>query len=102
MICQKSTMSNSIVDEVTHNVDTLVACDTDLSALGTQVDTNDTHGRAVLEREMAADSSRLYLLDKWMDTIALARLEACSRRVGVGRHCCDVFQKFYCEASTGL
>ena len=34
---------------ITYNVDTLVACDTNLGGLRTQVDTNDTHGRGVVE-----------------------------------------------------
>jgi hypothetical protein len=34
-----------LFDEVTYNVDTLVARDTNLGALGTEVNTNDTHGR---------------------------------------------------------
>jgi hypothetical protein len=40
-------------DGDTHNIDTLVACDTNLGALRTQVDTNDTHGRGVFEQGLA-------------------------------------------------
>ena len=53
----------SLWSEDTHNVDTLVTCDTDLGALRTEIDTNDTHGRGVLEQEMAADSAGLIGLD---------------------------------------
>ena len=49
--------------ENTHDVDTLVTCDTDLGALRTEINTNDTHGRGVLEQEKAADSAGLTGLD---------------------------------------
>ena len=53
----------NLSNKETHNVDALVACDTDLGALRTQVDTNDTHGRGVFEYEMAADRAKLFGLD---------------------------------------
>jgi hypothetical protein len=43
------------LDKDTYDVDALIACDTDFSALRAKVDTNDAHGRGVFEQEMASE-----------------------------------------------
>jgi len=52
------------LDDDTYNIDTLVACDTDFSALRAKVDTNDAHGRGVFEQEWQANGSKVRGLER--------------------------------------
>jgi hypothetical protein len=100
-ISQMQSPGLNLADKATHNVDTLVAGDTNLGALRAQVDTNDTHGRGLLEQETAESSARLRGRDRWTNVMALAGPEIAVDVCVVEITDLTYFQEICGEASNG-